>query len=97
MEKNKPGSKPISKDEFEKMRKNYHDKNLDKTKAVIFDKETFKRILDNPATDKIAIYMGAYDDDSHTLMPVGLDETSAILYSTAENKGQPCPPNCPTT
>jgi hypothetical protein len=93
MEKDKPGQ-PISKHEFEKMRKKYDDKNPGKTKAVIFDKETFKRILNNPLTDKVAIYMGEYDDDTNTVMAVGLSETSTILYDTAENKGQPCPPYC---
>ncbi|SKC47433.1 hypothetical protein [Ohtaekwangia koreensis] len=93
MEKDKPGNS-ISKQEFQKMRKKFDDKNPGKTQAVIFDKEIFKHILDNPATDKVAIYMGEYDDDTNTVMAVGLSETSVILYETAANKGQPCPPYC---
>jgi hypothetical protein len=87
---------PISKDEFKKMKDKYDKKNPGKTKAVTFDQDTFKRIMDNPETVDIAVYFGEDDEDKNTVMLVGIDKNGAIMYDTAQNKGSACPPYCPT-
>jgi hypothetical protein len=95
MANEKPG-KPISKAEFEKMHKKYDQKNPGKTKSVKFHRETFERIMSNPNTEHISVYMGEMDDDTHTVMIVGVDKNNNILYDTAEDRGSPCPPYCTT-
>lgn len=94
MANEKPG-RPISKDEFEKLRKNYDKNNPKKTKSVNFGKETFTRIMSHPSTETISIFYGQEDDGTDTIMLVGIDAQGRILYSTTEDKGQPCPPYCP--
>jgi hypothetical protein len=90
----KKGGGRISKDEFEKMQKRYDKKNPGKTRAVYFNKEVFKRILENKETDSIAIYFGEYDDDTNTVMAIGVDANMKLIYDSGENKGNPCPPYC---
>jgi hypothetical protein len=88
---------PISKAEFEKLKDKYDKKNPGKTKAVIFDKDTLKRLVDDDTVIDIAVYFGETDKGENTVMLVGLDSKKAIIYSTAQNKGSACPPYCPTT
>ena len=85
---------PISKDEFDKMRYRFLKKNPDQTKHVIFDRETFERILKNKDIAHISVVFGADDDDRTTVMFVGIDSKGETMYATAENRGQPCPPYC---
>jgi hypothetical protein len=96
MANDKPG-KPISKEEFEKLRKKYDQKNPGKTKSVTFSKETFERVMKNPKTENIAVYFGETDDDTNTVMIVGVDAENKLLLDTAEDRGQPCPPYCPAS
>jgi hypothetical protein len=91
----KHGGGRISREEFDKMKDRYDKKNPKKTKAVIFNKEVFKRILANEQTDSIAIYFGQYDDDVDTVMAIGVTSDNKLLYESGENKGNPCPPYCP--
>lgn len=85
---------PISKDEFEKYKNRFDKHNPGATKAVTFDRATFERILKDKSVQNIAIYYGQAEDGTNTLMLVGTDESDKILYTTAENRGQPCPPYC---
>lgn len=94
MENEKKGGSRISKDEFKKMCDRYDKKNPGKTRAVIFNKDVFKRILEHAETDSVAIYFGEYEDDTNTVMAIGVSATNELLYDTGENKGNPCPPNC---
>lgn len=95
MAKEKPG-KPITKEEFKKLKKKYDQNNPGKTKSVNFGPDTFKRILANSATDTISIFFGEDDAGKITVMLAGIDAYNTILYDTAEDRGQPCPPYCPT-
>lgn len=92
-DKKKPGER-ISKEEFEKLRTRYDSKNPHRTKRVVFHKESFERILSNPAVEHIAVYMGETDENTDTVMLIGMDSKSYLLYDTAEDKGRPCPPYC---
>jgi hypothetical protein len=92
----RPKGQHISKDEFEKMMKKYEKNNPKKTKSVNFDKATFQRILDDPATETVSVYFGEEEDGTNTVMIIGLDAEDRLLYATAENKGASCPPYCPS-
>jgi hypothetical protein len=89
----KPG-KRIGKEEFETMMKKYQDRNPGKLKSVLFGKETFERILSDPNTEYIEVFMGETEDNIHTVMIVGKDKGKKILFNTAEDRGSPCPPYC---
>lgn len=85
----------ITKEEFKKMQERYDKRNPGKTKSVRFSKETFQRILDHAETDTIAIFFGDYEDDTNTVMAIGVNAKNELLFDTGENKGNPCPPDCP--
>jgi hypothetical protein len=87
----------ITKEHFEKLRNKYDKNNPGKTKSVTFDKATFERVIGDPETVDVAVFMGEEDDEksTNTVMIVGLDKKGKILYQTAENKGSACPPYCP--
>ncbi|HEY8937492.1 MAG TPA: hypothetical protein VIM65_19840 [Cyclobacteriaceae bacterium] len=93
MENEKHG-KPISKDEFEKMRKAYQEKNPKKTHAVLFHQESIKRVLDTPGAVGIRIHFGINEDGDDTVMLSASDANGVTLYSSLEDRGQLCPPYC---
>jgi hypothetical protein len=90
----KPG-KPISKDEFEKMRKAYDSKNPKKTKSVLYSLESVQRVLSTPGVAGLRIFYGIDDDGNDTVMLAPTDATGATMYTTLEDRGQLCPPYCP--
>lgn len=90
------GGSPISKAEFEKMKKKWKDKNPKKTQSVEFSLESLKRVVDAPGAAGMRVYFGENDEglDTVMLVPTNTDGSSNLTY--IEDRGLLCPPNCPT-
>jgi len=84
----------ISKEEFEKGKQKFKDKNKNQPEAIIFDSAAIKEIADkNP---KVALYFIEGDDGKNTIAVLGIDSENKLMTSLIEDKGQPCPPYCPS-